>query len=98
MEEKEREIALLKNEIAENADVLDQRNALDRQLVEQNKMLQNFQFAITAEIGQDLSETSFTDDENSTPVERIQQAITAYFAHQQTLRAELQVRIHELIK
>ena len=55
-------------------------------------MLENFQFAITAELGQDLANTGYTDDESSSPVERIQMAITGYFEHQKTLRQELKVR------
>ena len=77
--------------MGENSEVIEQRNGLERQLSEQNKMLQNFQYAITAELGQDLADTSFSDDEDSSPVERIQMAISAYFTHQQTLRTELQV-------
>ena len=72
--------------------MIDQRDNLQRQLVDQSKMLENFQFAITAELGQDLANTEYMDDESSSPVERIQMAITGYFEHQKTLRQELQVK------
>jgi len=88
---KDDELERLKIEISENVNVLEQRNVLERQLNDQNEMLQNFQFAITAEIGQDLCNTGFTDDQSESPFERIQSAISAYFSHQQTLRLELQV-------
>lgn len=89
---KEDELSELKNELAENSDLIEQRDALQRQLTGQSKMLENFQFAITAELGQDLSNTGFMDDESLSPVERIQMAISGYFEHQKTLREELLVR------
>ena len=85
------ELEQLRKELTDNADLMEQQTALEKQLNEQNKMLENFQYAITTEMGTDLSSTKFTDDEESSPIDRIQQAITAYFSHQQVLRVELEV-------
>ena len=68
------------------------------ELSEQDNVLNNFRFTILGEIGQDLADTSFQDDENASTVERVQAAIAAYFSHQEKLREELEVRYIDYIK
>ena len=58
----------------------------------QEQVLNNFKITILAEIGNDLADTSFEDDDKLTTVERVQAAITAYFNHQEKLKLELEVK------
>ena len=87
----------LKREITENAEVFEERDRLRAELGEQDNVLNNFRFTILGEIGQDLADTSFQDDENASTVERVQAAIAAYFSHQEKLREELEVRNYNII-
>jgi len=58
----------------------------------QEQVLNNFKITILAEIGNDLADTSFEDDDKLTTVERVQAAITAYVNHQEKLKLELEVK------
>ena len=91
MGELKQENERLRADLCENAEIFEERDRMRSELNEQEEVLNNFRFTILEEIGHDLIDTSFEDDEKLSTVERVQAAISAYFNHQQKLRNELEV-------
>ena len=81
----------LRRDLSENSEVFEDRDRMKAELNAQEQVLNNFRFTILAEIGHDLADTSFEDDDKLSTVERVQAAITAYFNHQEKLKMELEV-------
>ena len=85
------EKCLLRRDLSENAEIFQERDRMKADLHAQEQVLNNFKITILAEIGNDLADTSFEDDDKLTTVERVQAAIAAYFNHQEKLKLELEV-------